>query len=187
MDELLNQFGPLAWCPVALGALPLVLLGLVLRRRERRREATLAEVRAATRQVRAIAPGLVAIAGSWRQLGAIGLIEDASGAVLVEQPFERPRIPDGETALVFGCAARQADDPRSVGYRDGKLWVIDAREPGSFVAVGHETLDRERRVARVVSRVGAALFTVGMLLALGSGVVAWRASAVDAAPQLDSE
>ena len=178
MEGLLNSLGLEAFWPVLVAALPLVVIGFVLRRDARRRAERVAQARAAERGLREVHAGAVTLTGTWRALdGNRGYLEDASGRVLVEQGPDASPLTDGATVLVVGCATHQVDDPRAAGYRaDARLWVIDTRGDGCFCSPRPDELARASAAARARGSIGAFLFAAGIAVALASYVVAWRAA-----------
>jgi hypothetical protein len=183
MEELLNQYGMSAWWPVmVLVAVPLVVGGLWLRRHARRRAEAIHQARAAHRPIREVGAGTVTLIGLWRPsaTGTSGIVEDEPGSehrVLVERAEDAPPIPDGTMVLVVGCATHEAADPRPTGYRGSpRLWVVEARGDGHFVSARVDALERAAVGARARSGAGAILFACGVMVAVASCVIAYRAS-----------
>ncbi len=180
MEGLLNEYGMSAWWPALLIAVPLVMAGLLLRRHARRRADGIAQARASLRKVRDVQAGVVTVVGTWRaQPGGRAVVEDegAEFRVLVDRDPAAPSIADGAQVLVVGCATHQEDDPRPTGYRgSSKAWVVDARGDGHFVSPSVDALDRAQWSARARGSVGAMLFAAGVMVAVASCVIAWRAA-----------
>jgi hypothetical protein len=174
MDALLNELGGAAVWPVLLAALPLVAVGLWIRRGGRRKLRLALEARAAERSLRDVRAGLVAVRGRWK-LAPDGraTVEDERARAYVEGA---PRIDEGTPVVVVGCATHRQADVQA-GYRDGaSAWVIDARGEGSGVSARTDALGHAVRLGRARAAVGAALFAVGIALAVASSLVAFRAS-----------
>jgi hypothetical protein len=182
MEGLLNEYGWAAFGPVlVLLALPLMVAGLMLRRRGRRRAGGVELARASKRNLGDVSAGLVAVEGAWRGLdGGRGIVEDPDAPerrVLVEREPDAPAIDEGAVVTVIGLAARQVDDPRGTGYRGpSRVWVIEAHGGEHHASVGTGGLERAARAARTLSSAGAALFAAGLLVALATGVIAYRAA-----------
>jgi hypothetical protein len=179
MEELLNQFGVTAWwAAVVLVAVPLVGVGLALRRQARRRVDRAGLARAARRPIREIVPGAVALVGRWRALdGTRGILEDEGGRVQVERAPFAPAIADGTELLVFGVATRQTDDPTAASYRgESRIWVVDAREKEHLVTAAVDALDRAVARARFRAAAGAVLVAAGVMVAITSSLIAYRAN-----------
>lgn len=179
MEGLLNAFGWAAWGPVVVLAVPVAIVGLMVRAAARRSVESLALVQAARRRVADVAAGLVTVEGTWRAgRGAEGLVEDDAGAaVLVAREEGAEAIDDGTRVLVVGCAAGSGDDPRGSGYRGhAHLPRVVASGLGHFVSTDPALLDRQTRRAHVRATVGAALFAAAVAIAGMAAMVAWRAS-----------
>jgi hypothetical protein len=181
MEPLLNLFGPsAALASVVLVALPLTVVGLVLRRRGRRgleRLARLERERARLGDVRA---GAVTVVGAWRQLSpGRGILEDADGrAVLVEHDGPAP-----ETApafLVAGTATGEVDDPRAIDYRSrARVWRVEARAPFGLCGDESSLVTAAQKSAARGAGLGAALFAAGVAVAMASVIIAVRAAMGD--------
>ena len=179
MNEMLNWLGAAAWGPVAVFAVPLAVVGLMLRAAARRRIDAVALTQAARRQVSGVSAGLVTVEGTWRPTrGGDGLIEDASGAAaLITRDADAEAIADGTPVLVVGCAGGEGDDPRGSGYRGhARLPRIVACGLGHFVSPDRAVLDRDARLARLRATIGAALFAAAISIAAAAMMVAWRAT-----------
>lgn len=184
MEGLLNEYGWAAFGPVlVLLALPLMLSGLLVRRRGRRRADGVTQARACKRNLGDVAAGLVAVEGRWRALdGGRGIVEDPAAPerrVLVERADGAAAIADGAGVTVIGVATRQVDDPRGTGYRGpSRVWVIEARggDHGATIDGGFE---RAARAAKALSSFGAALFAAGLVVAVATCVIAYRAAQDD--------
>jgi hypothetical protein len=192
MESFLNEWGVGIVGPViVLCALPLMVGGLLVRRRGRRRADGLALARAARCKIGDVAAGgTVALAGRWRALdGARGILEDPDAPerrVLVERPRDAPPIADGANVLVVGCATTQVDDPRGSSYRGGaRIWRVEAHGDEHVVTPEVAALERAAGKARVWSGVGAALFATGLAVALVTCVIAYRAANDGAAAQFE--
>jgi hypothetical protein len=184
MEGLLNEYGLSAWWPVTLLiAVPLVITGLLLRRHARRRALGLSQARASRRKIRDVQAGVVTLVGSWRvSPTGRGVVEEEGGEfrVLVDRDPAAPAIADGAQVLVVGCATHQEDDPRPTGYRgSSKAWVVDARGDGHFVSPSVDALERAQWSVRARGSVGAALFAAGLMVAVASCIIAWRAAHTD--------
>jgi len=185
MDGLLNEWGMSAFWPVmVLGAVPLAVIGWLLRRRARTRAYGIALATESRRKIRDVAAGAVTLVGVWRIAGnGQTLLEEESGSahrVCVERDGDAPAITDGATVLVVGCATHQLDDSRPTGYRGAsKVWVVDTRGDGHFVSPAVDALERAAGAARRRAGVGAMLFAAGIAVALASCVVAYRAARQD--------
>jgi hypothetical protein len=181
MEGLLNEYGWVAFGPVlVLVALPLIVAGLMLRARGKRREGGVELARDARRKIGDVAAGLVCIEGRWRALdGGRGIVEEPDAPerrVLVERPEGAPAIADGADVVVVGLATRQVDDPRGSSYRSGgRIWLVEANAPEHHATQG-SGLERTARAARTLSTVGMALFAAGIAVALATSVIAWRAA-----------
>jgi len=184
MEGLLNEYGWVAFGPVlVLLALPLMVIGVMLRRRGRKSADGVALTRASRRKIGDVSAGLVAVEGRWRGLdGGRGIVEEPDAPerrVLVERAPDAPAFDDGAEVVVIGLATRQVDDPRGTGYRGpSRVWVIEARG-GEHRATAGGGLERAARAARGLSTVGAALFAAGLMVALATCVIAYRASQDD--------
>ncbi len=182
MEGLLNLYGHSAFWPVmVLIGLPLVAFGLILRRRARRRTEALAAAKSAQRQIRDVQAGLVTLVGLWRDTGnGSGVLEEepeSEHRVLIEREAGAPAIKDGTLVVVVGCATHQTDDPRPAGYRGSpRIWVVETRGDGQLVSPDTEALTRAAFSARTQSGLGAALFAAGIMVAIASCVIAWRAA-----------
>jgi hypothetical protein len=182
MEGLLNIYGHSAFWPImVLLGLPLTVIGLMLRRRARRRTETLAQAARAQRQIRDVQAGLVTLVGLWRDTGnGSGVLEEepeSEHRVLIERGAGAPQIADGTMVVVVGCATHQADDPRPAGYRGSpRIWVVETRGDGQFVSPDTNALARAAFTARTQAGLGAALFAAGVMVAIASCVIAWRAS-----------
>jgi hypothetical protein len=179
MEGLLNWFGWAAWGPVVVLALPLAVVGLVVRAAARRRVDSIALTQAARRRLTDVDSGLCTLEGAWRPTrGADGLVEDSTGAaVLVVRDEGADAIADGTPVLVVGCAGGEGDDPRGSGYRGhARLPRVIACGVGHFVSTDRALLDRTARAARVRATVGAALFALAISVAAAAMLVAWRAA-----------
>ncbi|MDB4970718.1 MAG: hypothetical protein JWN44_6407 [Myxococcales bacterium] len=184
MTEMLNWLGAAAWGPVAVFAIPLAIVGLMVRATARRQAETIALTLGARRQVASVTSGLVTVEGTWRPTrggdgrGGDGLVEDASGAaVLITRDADADAITDGTPVLVVGCAGGVGDDPRGSGYRGhARLPRIVACGLGHFVSSDRAMLDRGARSARLRATVGAALFALAISIAAAAMMVAWRAT-----------
>jgi hypothetical protein len=174
METLLNEFGGSAVWPVLLGALPLVAMGLWVRRAGRRKLRLALEARAAERSLRDVQAGLVAVRGTVKTAPDGRLTVEEGGARAYVEGASR--LDEGTAVTVVGCAThRQADAQAS--YRDGgAAWVIDARGEGNWVSSAPDALSRAVRVGRLRAALGAALFAAGIAVAVASSLVAWRAS-----------
>jgi hypothetical protein len=181
MEGLLNHFGMSAFWPVMVFVgLPLIAIGLVLRRRARRKaDAAEAAVRA-QRPIREVQAGTVTLVGLWRPVAGGGIVEEEPGSehrVMVERAEGAPSIADGQMVLVVGCATRQADDPRPAGYRGSpRVWVVETSGDGQMVTPDTNALASAVKVSRAASALGAALFAAGIAIAAASAVIAWRAA-----------
>ncbi len=180
MDGLLNLFGWAAWGPVLVLALPVAVVGLMVRAAARRRVEAIAMTTSARRRVADVRAGLVTVEGTWRagRGGGDGLVEDELGAAaLVARQEGADAIADGTPVLVVGCAGAEGDDPRGSGYRGhARLPRIVACGVGHFVSTDPSLLEREERWARRRATVGAALFAAAVALATMAAMVAWRAT-----------
>ena len=180
MEGLLNLFGWAAWGPVLVVALPVAVVGLMVRASARRRVESLGLVTAARRRVADVRAGLVTVEGTWRapRGNGDGLVEDASGAaVLVTRDEGAEAIADGTHVLVVGCGGAEGDDPRGSGYRGhARLPRVVACGVGHFVTTDPTQLEREERWARRRATVGAALFAGAVAIAAMAAMVAWRAT-----------
>ena len=180
MEGLLNAFGWAAWGPVLVVALPVAVVGLMVRAAARRRGESIAMTLAARRRVADVRAGLVTVEGTWRapRGGGDGLVEDESGAaILVTRDESADAIADGTPVLVVGCAAAEGDDPRGSGYRGhARLPRVVACGVGHFVSTDPSLLEREERWARRRATVGAALFAAAVAIAAMAAMVAWRAT-----------
>jgi hypothetical protein len=194
MEGLLNHFGMSAFWPVMVFVgFPLVVIGLLLRRRARQNADRAEAAVRAQRPIREVQAGTVTLVGLWRDLGGgSGILEEETGSehrVLVERGEGAPAIADGDLVLVVGCATRQTDDPRPAGYRGSpRVWVVETRGEGQLVTPNTDALARSVRLARVAGAFGAALFAAGLVVAVASCVIAWRAShdAFDSATYSDT-
>lgn len=182
MESLLNVFGFQAWGPVVVVALPLALVGLMVRAAARRRGESIAMAAAARRRLADVTPGLVTVEGTWRALRGAGaateaLVEDEAGAaVLVSREAGAEAIADGTRVLVVGCAGGEGDDPRGSGYRGhARLMRVVACGVGHLVTTDATLLEREGRAMRLRATVGAALFAAAVALAAMATMVAARA------------
>jgi hypothetical protein len=181
MEGLLNEYGWAAFGPVlVLLALPLMVVGMLLRNRGRKRAGVVALASTSRRKIGDVSAGLVAIEGRWRGLdGGRGIVEDPDAPerrVLVERAADAPPLADGADVAVIGMAVRQVDDPRGTGYRGpSRVWVIEA-PGGEHRAQAGGGFERAARAARALSTAGAALFAAGLLVALATCVIAYRAS-----------
>jgi hypothetical protein len=180
VEGLLNAFGWAAWGPVLVVALPVAVVGLMVRASARRRVESLAMTAGARRRVADVRAGLVTVEGTWRAPRGVGdaLVEDASGAaVLVRREDGADEIADGTPVLVVGCAGAEGDDPRGSGYRGhARLPRVIVGGVGHFVTTDPSLLEREERWARRRATVGAALFAAAVAIAAMAGMVAWRAT-----------
>jgi len=174
METLLNEFGGSAVWPVVLGALPLMALGLWVRRSGRRRLGLAMEARAAERSLRDVRAGLVAVRGRFaRACDGRATVEDGAARVYVEGA---PSLSEGTPVVVVGCATHQQADVHA-GYRDGgAAWVIDARGDGNGVSARPDALAHAVRRGRLRATCGAALFALGIAVAAASALVAARAA-----------
>jgi hypothetical protein len=194
MEGLLNHFGMSAFWPVMVFiGLPMVVLGLVLRRRARKSADQADAALRAQRPIREVQAGTITLVGLWRDLGGgNGILEEEPGSehrVLVERGDGAPAMADGDMVLLVGCATRQTDDPRPAGYRGSpRVWVVETRGEGQLVTPNTDALARAARLSRVAGAIGAALFAAGLAVAVASCVIAWRAShdACDSATYTDS-
>jgi len=182
MEGLLNLYGMSAFWPVmVLAGLPLVVVGLFLRRRARRRAEAIAQASRAQRSIRDVQAGLVTLVGLWRETGVgPAVVEEEAGSehrVVIEREAGAAAIPDGTRVVVVGCATHQADDPRPSGYRGSpRVWVVETRGDGQFVSPRPDALARASSSTRALASVGALLFAAGVVVAVASTVIAWRAA-----------
>jgi len=180
VEGLLNLFGWAAWGPVLVVALPVAVMGLMVRASARRRVEALAMTTGARRRVADVRAGLVTVEGMWRAPRGAGdaLVEDPSGAaVLVRREDGADDIADGTPVLVVGCAGAEGDDPRGSGYRGhARLPRVVVGGVGHFVSTDPSLLEREERSARRRATVGAALFAAAVAIASMAALVAWRAT-----------
>jgi hypothetical protein len=180
VEGLLNAFGWAAWGPVLVVALPVAVIGLMVRASARRRVEALSMTTSARRRVADVRAGLVTVEGVWRapRGGGDGLVEDATGAaVLVRREEGADAIADGTPVLVVGCAGAEGDDPRGSGYRGhARLPRVIVGGVGHFVSTDPTLLEREERWARRRATVGAALFAAAVAIAAMAAMVAWRAT-----------
>src|SRR4051812_29754710 len=100
MEALLNEWGMSAFWPVmVLGAVPLVVLGWLLRRRARRRADGIALADESRRKIRDVSAGAVTLVGVWRVAGnGQALLEEEPGSehrVRVERDRDAPPVADG--------------------------------------------------------------------------------------------
>jgi hypothetical protein len=176
MESLLNQFGGSAVWPILIAALPLGVIGLVLRRAARHRLGDAVRARRAERPLAQVRPGMVTVRGRWRTLpDGKTLVEDESALVLVERASGAAPIADGTPVVVVGCATERQAGPG--GYRDGgAVWLIDTRLDGGLVSPRADALDRRVRAARLRSALGAALFATGLAVAAATAVISFRAT-----------
>jgi hypothetical protein len=181
MEPLLNTFGPSAALGVVvLLALPLLAVGWELRRQGRRGLERLARVESARMKVGDVRAGAVTLVGKWRKLEAArGILEDDRGrAVLVELDGSAPETAD--QLLVAGTAVSEVDDPRAIDFRTrARVWRVEARAPFGFVGDERAILGAAQKAARRGSGLGAALFAMGVAVAMASVVLAVRAAMDD--------
>jgi hypothetical protein len=169
MDALVCWLGPLGTFGAELVAASLVLFGLLIRVRARRRHDLVSLALAGQRKLACLQPGPVALTGTWRNLdGRRGVLEDPEGAaVLVEHALGPAPLADGASVLAVGVAMREVDDPRPVAYRaHPRLWLVALAGPGQRLTREVDALGREQRRARRRSALGGALFALGLLLEL---------------------
>lgn len=176
MEPLLNTFGPSAAMGlIVMVALPLSLIGWVLRMKGRRGLERLARLESARVRLGDLRAGAVTLVGKWRQMApGRGLLEDEQGrAALVEYEGAAPDAAGG--FLVAGTATGEVDDPRAIDYRSrARVWRVEARAP--FGVVGDEAVivSAAQRAARRGAGLGAALFAAGVAVAMASVVIAVR-------------
>jgi hypothetical protein len=181
VEGLLNAFGFQAWGPVLVVALPVALVGLMVRATARRRGESIALAAAARRRIGDVTPGLVTVEGTWRTVRGAGsgdaLVEDDAGAaVLVTREEGAEPIADGTRVLVVGCAGGEGDDPRGSSYRGhARLQRVVACGVGHFVTTDPTLLEREARTSRIRGTLGAALFAAAVAIAAMATMVAYRA------------
>ena len=180
MEGLLNAFGWAAWEPVLVLAVPVAIVGLMVRASARQRAEAIAMTLAARRRVADVRAGLVTVEGTWRtpRGDGDGLVEDDAGAaLLVTRDQGAEPIADGTRVLVVGCAGAEGDDPRGSGYRGhARLPRVVACGVGHFVSTNPTVLEREACGARRRATAGAALFAAAVALAAMAAMVAWRAA-----------
>ena len=200
MEALLNLYGWLAFWPVMLAVgMPLVLAGLVLRRRGRRGADRIALARSGRRALRDVGPGVVTVEGRWRRFdgdgdgdGSRGIIqgEDAGACAVVEcDEGAAAGIAEGTPVLVTGWATHQVQNPLGASYREQmRVWLIEARRDprggAEQITTRLDALERGAVRARRLSRVGAALFAAGIGAGITSGLIVHRA--MTAVPSYDS-
>ena len=176
METLLDLLGHSGVAGAALLlATPLAVIGWVLRRRGRRGLERLQRLEGARARIGDVRAGAVTLVGKWSAVGAgRGLLLDGDGrAVLVEHDGAAP---DGaEGFLVSGTAVGEVDDPRAIDFRThARLWRVETRNCG-FLGDEKQIMSAAHRAARVGTRLGAALFSTGIALAMAGLVLGIRA------------
>jgi hypothetical protein len=180
IEPLFNALGvPLTFSVAAIGlALPLAVTGGLLRRRARRERTRWELVSAAHTGLKDVAPGRVAVTGSFRDLGGRAVVEDGEHCVVVERSADAPAVADGTKVLVVGYATRQVDNPLGGAFRDrARVWVVEGdggREP-VLVTANPELPGRQLKRARRNGRIGFALLGAAVAVAVGSAALCWRA------------
>ncbi len=186
IEPLFNHLGiPLTFAlAVALVALPLGAVGAALRRRARRARTRWEVIGAARVPLAAIAPGRVAVEGTWRNLGpGRGAVVEGEECAVVEGLADGSSIADGTRVLVAGFATRQAENPQGGGYRGrGRVWVIEGDGAGeaALVSALPDLPSRGLRAARLHAIAGTALLAAGVAVTVGAGVLCYRAAVDDA-------
>lgn len=185
MEALLNSFGSQAFWPVVLTAgLPLMVIGLYLRRRARRTAYRIALAKSARRELREVGPGVVTVSGRWRPLdedGSRGAIEHEGACAIVEcDDRAAAGIAEGTPVLVTGWATHQVENPLGASYRDQmRVWSIEARRDprggAEQITPRLDALEYGAKRARRIGRVGAALFAAGIGAGITSGLIVHRA------------
>jgi hypothetical protein len=176
METLLDLLGHSGVAGAALLlATPLGVIGWVLRRRGRRGLERLRRIEGARARIGDVRAGAVTLVGKWSAAGAgRGLLLDGDGrAVLVEHDGAAPE--SAESFLVSGTAVGEVDDPRAIDFRTrARLWRVETRACG-FIGDEKQILGAAHRAARRGAGLGAALFAVGVALAMAGTVLAVRA------------
>jgi|GEM_PF-3119607 len=168
---MIEWLGPTLWIPALLAAVPLVTLGLLLRRSGKSRAARWLEAESARCDLRNLQAGMVTVSGRWRPEGNGGFVDGDNGSVRVVSTGSA-KLVAGEPVVIHGVATHDEGDAGS--YRDsGRVWVVDASH--GFVSGDPAVLGRRRRAARVRASLGAALFAVGVATAVLGGVLSRRA------------
>jgi hypothetical protein len=161
METLLNTFGHAgAVGAVMVVAMPLAAVGWLLRRAGRRGLERLARLESARTRIGDVRAGAVTLVGKCR-------------VVMVEHDGASPENAEG--FLVAGTAVGEVDDPRAIDFRThARVWRVEARSFG-FIGDEKSILGAAHRAARRGAGWGAALFAVGMALAMATVVLAVRA------------
>jgi hypothetical protein len=185
MDALRELFGDALWPALFSISIPLVVAGLVMRARGRRRGRRVALLRSWRRPLDGIGPGFAVVEGRWTNLdGERGLVEDGAARVLVRRRVEA-RIDDGAPVLACGLYTGLDADPQARGYREGAvLPALDARYDEGFVTGEVAALERRARSSRRLRLAGGLLFAAGIASAIATAVVSHRVEH-DAAGQAD--
>lgn len=180
IEPVFNALGvPLTFGIAAIGfALPLAVAGGLLRRRSRRERNRWELVSAARTGLKDVAPGRVAVTGSWRDVGGgQAVVEDGEHCVVVEQSGDH-KVADGTQVLVVGYATRQVDNPLGGAFRDrARVWVVegDGGREHVMVSATPELPASQLKRARRHGRIGFALLGAAVAVAVGSAALCWRA------------
>jgi len=191
IERLFNHFGIVLSFGLAVGALalPMALVGGLLRRWARRERTRWELIAGARTGLRDIAPGRVALTGTWHNLdGGRAVVEEGDECVVVAREGDAPAIDEGARVFVVGYATRQTDSPRTGGFRGkNRVWLVEGDGAGEPVMVSRnpELPSRALRTARVRSTIGAALLGAAVAVTVGSAALCYRAANDDLATYSD--
>jgi hypothetical protein len=191
IEHLFNQLGvPLSFgLAVAVLAMPLAIVGGLLRRRGRRERTRWELIDGARTGLRDMAPGRVAVVGSWHPLdGTRGCLQEGDDCAVVERHPEAAAIAEGTRVFVVGYATRQTDSPRGAGFRGkNRVWVVEGDGGGEPVIVSQnpEMPKTALRTARFRSTLGAALLGAAVAVTVGTAALCYRAANDDLATYSD--
>ncbi len=182
IEPLFNHLGVAGSFGLAVGvlALPLAIAGFLLRRRGRRDRTRWELIAGARSGLRDVAPGRVALTGTWHNLdGGRAVLADGDECVVVERAPDAKAIAEGARVFVSGYATRQTDNPRGAGFRGrNRVWLVEGdgdAEP-VMVSPNPELPSTAMRAARLRSTLGAALLGAAVAVTVGSAALCYRAA-----------